>query len=153
MGLISDYPSDYFTDSSAESEFSNLESEGEESGLGCAERVGRSRVRAPPRYPRPHSHLLRNRDGQRARGNKHARRWENCKYSSWLWIYSINAHHNNACVCVPLLTAAVFINTLYQLSEEEMKEGYSILPEHSSPFTQLHTDKDSMEVSWKYGHK
>ena len=79
MGLISDYPSDYFSESSAESEFSNLESEGEESGLGCSERVSRTRVRAQPRYPRPHSHLLRNRDGQRARGNKHARRWENCK--------------------------------------------------------------------------
>ena len=78
LGLISDYASDYFSESSADSEHSNLESE-EEDGLASAERVSRTKVRAPPRYPRPHSHLLRNRDGQRARGNKHARRWENCE--------------------------------------------------------------------------
>lgn len=85
MGLISDYVSDYFSESSAESEYSNLESE-EESGL-VSERVSRPKVRAPPRYPRPHSHLLRNRDGQRARGNKHARRWENCEYVLQINIY------------------------------------------------------------------
>ena len=51
--------------------------------------------------------------------------------------------------CVPLFLLAVFISTLYQLSEEEVRGGYSILPEHSSPFTQLHTDKASMEVGWK----
>ena len=81
LGLISDQVSDYFSESSAESEHSNWESEeeGEDSG---AQRVGRSKNRAPPRYPRPHSHLLRKRDGQRARGNKHTRRWENCECRS-----------------------------------------------------------------------
>ena len=150
MGLISDYPSDYFTDSSAESEFSNLESEGEESGLGCSERVGRSRVRAPPRYPRPHSHLLRNRDGQRARGNKHARRWENCKCSVFChgFYLTLTITIRARVHVYPLHDPAVFINTLYQLSEEEVRGGYSIMPEYSSPLTQLHTDKDSMEVGW-----
>ena len=86
LGLIGDYyASDYFSESSAESEHSNWESEEEaagDSGAPVADddgRVGRSKVRAPPRYPRPHSHLLRKRDGQRARGSKHSRRWENCE--------------------------------------------------------------------------
>ncbi|CAI8020652.1 hypothetical protein GBAR_LOCUS12340 [Geodia barretti] len=121
LGLISDYVSDYFSESSAESEHSNWESEeeGEDSGAPAEqERVGRSKIRAPPRYPRPHSHLLRKRDGQRARGNKHSRRWEN----------------------------SVFISTLHQLPEEEIKKGYSILPEHCSSFTKLHTDQSSMQV-------
>ena len=78
VGLIGDYVSDYFSESSAESGHSTLESE-EEDGLFPGGRLSRPKVRAPPRYPRPHSHLLRSRDGQRARGNKHARRWENCK--------------------------------------------------------------------------
>ena len=43
------------------------------------ERASRTKVRAP-RYPRPHSHLFRSFDGRRARGNKHARRWENCEW-------------------------------------------------------------------------
>lgn len=67
--------SDYFSESSAESDF--VESEEDESGL-LPRRLSRPWTRVPPRYPRPHSHLLRNRDGQRGRGNKHARRWENC---------------------------------------------------------------------------
>ena len=78
LGLISDYPSDYFSESSAESEHSKWESE-EESGGGSEPRASRPKVRAPPRYPRPHSHLLRKRDGQRAGGNRHSRRWENCE--------------------------------------------------------------------------
>ena len=80
LGLISDYASDYFSGSSAGSEYSNPQSENEEErGELVSDRVSRPKVRAPPRYPRPHSHLLSSRDGQRARGNKHARRWENCK--------------------------------------------------------------------------
>ena len=76
LGLIGDYPSDYFSESSAESEHSNWESEEE---VGDGGRASRPKVRALPRYPRPHSHLLRRRDGQRASGNKHSRRWENCE--------------------------------------------------------------------------
>lgn len=135
IGLISDYGSDYFSESSAESEFSNLDSE-EESGL-VSDRASRPKVRAPPRYPRPHSHLLRYKDGQRARGNKHARRWENCEfYSSRTTSLQLNVPY----------CAAVFINSLYQLPEEEVKRGYSILPDHSSALSLLHRDEESMQV-------
>ena len=82
LGLITDYISDYFSESSAESEYVESASEGGEEDPASA-RSSRPKTRAPPRYPRPHSHLLsasaRGRDGQRGPGNKHARRWENCK--------------------------------------------------------------------------
>ena len=40
----------------------------------------------------------------------------------------------------------MFINSLYQLPEEEMARGYSILPEHTSSFTKLHTNDECMQV-------
>ena len=144
LGLIGDYASDYFSESSAESERSNWESE-EDGDSGAArdvdpgDRVGRSKMRAPPRYPRPHSHLLRKRDGQRARGNKHSRRWENC-----VGVVLFRAHLVNISSL-----SAVFISTLYQLPEEEVRKGYSILPEHCSSFTKLHTDHTCMQVGAK----
>lgn len=43
------------------------------------ERLSRSRAQKQAAHvPRPHSHLFRL-SGGRARGSKHARRWENCK--------------------------------------------------------------------------
>ncbi len=70
--LIPDYLSD-----SSESEFVEEEKPWPP-GVG-GDRTSRSKRRAPPRFPRPHSHLFRYSEGQRLRGNKHARRWENCK--------------------------------------------------------------------------
>ena len=71
-GLIRDYSSD------SEGEFVE-----EEKPWPPEERTGRPKWRAP-RIPRPHSHLFRTSSGRRARGNKHARRWENCEPSDWL---------------------------------------------------------------------
>lgn len=39
----------------------------------------RPRQRQTVNYPRPHSHLFRDRFGGRVRGGRHARRQENCK--------------------------------------------------------------------------
>ena len=41
----------------------------------------------------------------------------------------------------------MFISALHQLPEEELKRGYSILPDHCSALTKLHTDPDCMQVN------
>ena len=42
-------------------------------------RRSRSRQKLSLHYPRPHSHLFRDRFGGRSRGGRHARRHDNCK--------------------------------------------------------------------------
>ena len=63
------------TSESSEGEFV----EGEEKPWPPEERKSRQKSRRAPRYPRPHSHLFRKASGQPSRGNKHARRYENCE--------------------------------------------------------------------------
>lgn len=67
--------SDYLSSESSEGEFVEEEKPWPPPG----------RTSRPPKrtshIPRPHSHLFRTSDGRRARGNKHARRWENCMHS------------------------------------------------------------------------
>jgi len=42
--------------------------------------------------------------------------------------------------------AAMFLNSMYNIPEEELEESFSILPPHESPFTKLHTSDKNMQV-------
>ena len=56
---------------------------------------------------------------------------------AWLW-----ARLNNL---LPIHTA-MFLNSLHQIPEEELEES-NILPDHTSPLTQLHNSDKCMQVS------
>ena len=60
--------------SSAESDLEPTEDQ-----LPSLNHRSRGRDKQCVRYPRPHSHLFRNRFGGRTRGGRHARRQDNCK--------------------------------------------------------------------------
>ena len=64
---------DYLSSESSEGEFVEEEKPWPPPGRASRQK------RRTARLPRPHSHLFRTADGRRVRGNKSARRWENCK--------------------------------------------------------------------------
>ena len=101
----------YFSESDAEEE----EKEVEEERSRSRSKSRRTRGGAGGHYPRPHSHLLRTLDGRRARGSRHARRFENCErlFHPWLvrscriWVAFIACYPSICCMFV-----VVFSNVL-----------------------------------------
>lgn len=82
------------------------------------DRLSRCRAqKQASRVPRPHSHLFRL-SGGRARGSKHARRWEN----------------------------SMFLASLHEIPEEEFDAVSSVLPSHDSPLTRLHCSDKHMQI-------
>ncbi len=66
-----------YSDSSAESDLEPTEDK-----LLSLHNRSRGRDKQCVHYPRPHSHLFRDRFGGRTRGGRHARRLDNCKQTT-----------------------------------------------------------------------